>query len=173
MKVYKQVFGLLGGKRRNLQCKLMTIAATTGASQVFLQVRLPAACEILKVNQRRPLKALSCVGNAGGQLTGTQGQVQCTPSFYRAWPHTLPVGKELSSGRCGNRQGKADPFLRTILRTRHPRAMGGLKNPCSAIVLLIISLKSRSLPRLCSRRIKVTHPSIFRKGSNHVSGERF
>lgn len=55
----------------------------------------------------------------------------------------------------------------------HPRAMDGLRNPCSAIVLLIISLKWCSPPGTCSRRIKVTHPSVFRKGNNHVSGERF
>lgn len=164
-------FWLLGGKERNLQFKPLTTAARADVSFiVFCRWSHQLLCEIVKVSQRQLPEVLSCIGKTGEQLTGAQGPVQCTPSFYRVWPPIAPVGRELSSGRCGAEDRHT--FLRSTLGTLHPRAIqGGLENPCSAIVLPVRSLRSCSLPRLLQKA--KNQPSIFRKGSNWVSGGCF
>lgn len=112
------------------------------------------------------LKALSSVGKTGGQLVGTQGQVQCTPSFYRASPRTLPAGRELSSGGCETAMEEGIPSSGQCIREPWVGWRSTVQLLCCLLYPLNRALCQESAP-------EGSHRSILSKGSKHVSGEGF
>lgn len=120
----------------------------------------------MKVNQRLLPKVLSCIGKTGEQLTGTQGTVQCTPSFYRVRPPVLPVGRELG---CGRSPERGTPFSGPPSGHCIQEQWVGWRLPAQPLCCLLDPL-DHALSQDCSRRLKINHLFFERETTEFLEG---